>query len=139
MLLMRTSLVASLALGVVIGLVGCAPALNEEAACELIDAYASEAAEVISQTTDSLREDTSRNRFAARLNALGTEIGELSIADEKLSETTLAWADAMAEFGSSLTADSVEELLSDANSERYTAAADEFIIQDSTIRRLCKL
>jgi hypothetical protein len=136
---MKRLLGASLVLGAVIGLVGCAPALNEETACELIDAYSSEGAELIRQTTDNLADDTSRNRFAMRLTTLGTEVGELSIADEKLSETTLAWAEAMAEFGAVLTADSVEELKGEARRERYYAASDEFIIQDSTIRRLCKL
>ena len=136
---MRNFVGVSLSLGLVVALAGCTPALNEEAACELIDAYSSEAAELIGQTTNSLTDDTSRNRFATRLNTLGTEIGELEIADEKLSETTIAWANAMSEFGASLTADSVEELISDANAERYSAAGDDFTIQDSTIRRLCKL
>lgn len=136
---MRNLIGAGLSLGLVIALVGCSPALSEEAACEEIDAYSSEAAELIAQATESLEDDTSRNRFASRLTALGGEVSELSIADDRLSDTTLAWGNAMAEFGNSLTADSLDDLISEANADRFYAASDEWTIQDSTIRRLCKL
>lgn len=136
---MRNFTGAVLTLGFVIALVGCSPALSEEAACEEIDAYSSEAAELIGNATDNLADDTRRNRFAERLSALGSEVSNLSIADDKLSETTLAWATAMSDFGSSLTANSVDELISDANADRFYAASDEWVVQDSTIRRLCKI
>lgn len=128
-----------LSLGVVIALAGCSPGLSEEAACEEIETYSAEAGELIKNARENLTDDTRRNRFAARLTALGVEVSELSIADDNLSETTFAWGMAISDFGAAFTANSVDELLSEANFERVYAATDETALQDATIRRLCKL
>lgn len=132
---MRNFVGASLSLGLVIALVGCTPALSDEAACEEISKYAREASSTVRNMTDNVANPSSLAVYANRLIEIADEAEALNVADDEISDTLGDWFDSTREIGVFFSSgwefgDAADSII---------PAFDSFQVANNKMIRLCDL